>query len=98
MSNEIQNKLSYLIETKRLIKQTLIGTGSNVDDSTPFRKYPEEISKLALSLTEQDGDLMQCLDYVYTALYGNNSTHALEEYQNLLPTIQYWMHRHLQGV
>lgn len=43
----ISDKLSYLAETKRLIKEAMIEKGVNVQDGTPFREYAYLIGELS---------------------------------------------------
>ena len=35
----ITDKIEYLKETKRLLKELIIKNGGSVDDNTPFREY-----------------------------------------------------------
>ena len=41
----IADKLNYLLETKRLIKQVIIEKGVEVSDSDSFRSYIDKISE-----------------------------------------------------
>ena len=37
--SSITDKIEYLKETKRLLKELIIKNGGSVDDNTPFREY-----------------------------------------------------------
>ena len=41
------NKLNYLLETKRLIRQVIIEKGVEVSDSDSFRSYIDKISSIS---------------------------------------------------
>lgn len=46
-------KLEYLLETKNLIEQAIKDIGNNeINDETPFRNYPEEITKIHANILE----------------------------------------------
>lgn len=44
--NNVRSQLSYLTDTKEIIKQALLNKGANITDETTFRNYASEIDKL----------------------------------------------------
>ena len=43
----IADRLNYLIETKRLIREAIIARGVEVPEDTPFREYANKISQIS---------------------------------------------------
>lgn len=52
------DKLNYLIETKKAIKQAIIQMGVAVDDNTSFRDYANKILEISADTTADAGDIL----------------------------------------
>ena len=50
--SSITDKIEYLKETKRLLKELIIKNGGFVDDNTPFREYVTIIDELLTNLKQ----------------------------------------------
>ena len=46
MSNGVADRLNYLEETKRQIKQSINNLGGTIEDDTPFDEYPDQIQNI----------------------------------------------------
>ncbi|MEG2716927.1 MAG: hypothetical protein RR961_06260 [Eubacterium sp.] len=46
----MEEKLNYLEETKRLIRNAIIGKGVDVPENTPFREYAEKINIIVVAI------------------------------------------------
>lgn len=54
MSDNITNQLTYLNETKQMLKQAIIDKGQELDDATPFRNYVEKVSAIETGVDTSD--------------------------------------------
>lgn len=45
-ATNLEQKLSYLNETKSLLKNAIIAKGQQIDDTTPFRDYVDKVSQI----------------------------------------------------
>lgn len=52
--SSITDKIEYLKETKRLLKELIIKNGGSVDDNTPFREYVTIIDELLTNLKQSE--------------------------------------------
>lgn len=56
----IADRLNYLIETKRLIREAIIARGVEVPENTPFREYANKISQISSitgpTMEEEEGE------------------------------------------
>ena len=52
--SSITEKIDYLKETKRLLKEVILKHGGLVDDTTPFRDYVTIIDELLTNLKQSE--------------------------------------------
>ena len=53
-TQELENNLNYINETKSLLKTALVNKGQNIDDTTPFRSYADKISAIETGIDTSD--------------------------------------------
>lgn len=86
MSNEIKNKLNYLLGTKQLFKTVLKSNGAPITDATPFREYVNYFG----SVEEGDAskitiDFLRVRSLIYAHYYGDK-IHTDTELQQIYGT------------
>lgn len=57
------DKLDYLLETKKQIKEAIKGKGVGVEDADSFRSYASKIGQIEGGGTGQDGHFTDCIAY-----------------------------------
>lgn len=79
--NNVRSQLSYLTDTKEIIKQALLNKGANITDETTFRNYATEIDKLGNvkiynTLLDMEADTLN-EDGTVSVVYDNNNFNGL---------------------
>lgn len=85
----IANKLTYLNQTKALIKQGINNTGGELTENSTFRSYADELNKRVYSGEGTEAKLNTLLEAKMKILGKGNTTQQTYEGYNLLNTNNY---------
>lgn len=92
----IKEKVTYLLDTKVLIKAALQTAGAKITEDTPFRRYADFIQGLVPSGQEDTLNVMQVLNLIQVHNTGGviySAAELFDEYNKFAEIAQ----EHMQG-
>ena len=78
----IAQKITYLNETKQLLKQSLNDLGAKITDEDTFRSYVDKINQLAEELPQDETEEAQFMATIDKLEYINNTKNLIKNALN----------------